>query len=728
MAAIMHEEQDRSRSPQTRLPLPSVETSPEGLKGFRRKWGRRQVTTQVLEEADFADDEASLLNVDSQLCDDDVIPSPSLPEQMPSSPVPGLTTGREAWETAVSASFARNAQWSDIKMPWEKGPMKLIFGDAGDDDNLLMPCHWNAASSSMMQEPAQVVSPEVVATADTICAKGLRTFKDATFEADREKVQARAIDKWLVILEANLEASSVGKSLTSDPSENGLIMKAVCGTKSPNTIMSRANAFLAFMRWHTCNKPDESFLPVQERNVWSYLSMLHESKAPATRGTSLVQSLRFAHYVLGIEGCLEAASSRRVSGLAELLLCGKKATKQARPLTVQEVRTLHDLAEDPNVCVVDRVMASHCLLMLYGRCRHSDTVSVKSIEHDHVENSGFVQLNVSHHKGNRTLVKKSLLLPVLIPAAGVAKRSWVDAWWVARTEAGLPTVGEINGPLLPAPKSLANHVWAQRPVTCSEISMILRHLLGLPSDELLSSHSLKTTCLSWCAKYNVGREERRLLGRHSSTIQEADSYYARDLMYGPVQCLAKVLESIRGGFFVPDAPRTFFRPEGTAPSTCPMSRSGVPLTPVPLDLLKLAKATDGETPVEPRSPSPAQTIKSEPWSAFEVGNHIECIDVSSTSSSDTSDCEAIADSSDDERDVEPEPSPVALFVPPKPLISQPDKVLFKHNKTKTVHCAESQDSQLTKCGRRVSDVMSPVASVADWPMKCRVCFHGCRSA
>ena len=46
-------------------------------------------------------------------------------------------------------------------------------------------------------------------------------------------------------------------------------------------------------------------------------------------------------------------------------------------------------------------------------------------------------------------------------------------------------------------------------------------------DGSVSSHSLKSTCLSWAAKAGMPRESRRLLGRHADAVQSADSFYSR---------------------------------------------------------------------------------------------------------------------------------------------------------------------------------------------------------
>lgn len=65
--------------------------------------------------------------------------------------------------------------------------------------------------------------------------------------------------------------------------------------------------------------------------------------------------------------------------------------------------------------------------------------------------------------------------------------------------------------------------WSKRPLTSSEVTQILKSFLEESSDVLLSSHSMKTTLLSWCSKAGVEKEHRRLLGRHSTAVVDADS-------------------------------------------------------------------------------------------------------------------------------------------------------------------------------------------------------------
>ena len=196
------------------------------------------------------------------------------------------------------------------------------------------------------------------------------------------------------------------------------IVRAAMGVKSPSTVLSRANSMLAFIRWHTLGPPNDEMLPLKEEAAWQYVSHLKESGASASKATSFVQACRFCHYVLRVEGALQVVSSRRVCGLADIQLSGKREAKQARPLTVKEAQDLYRVASCSARHLVDRIVASHLLLMLYCRCRHSDTVAVEDVLHGHSEGAGCVQLRTKYHKGSKAAAKKSLLLPIVGSSEG----------------------------------------------------------------------------------------------------------------------------------------------------------------------------------------------------------------------------------------------------------------------------------------------------------------------
>ena len=77
---------------------------------------------------------------------------------------------------------------------------------------------------------------------------------------------------------------------------------------------------------------------------------------------------------------------------------------------------------------------------------------------------------------------------------------------------------------MPAPVVGDTVNWMQRPLSAGEVTNILKAFVR-SDDPCLSSHSLKATTLSWAAKAEVPREQRRIWGRHSSAVQCSDSFY-----------------------------------------------------------------------------------------------------------------------------------------------------------------------------------------------------------
>ena len=692
------------------------------MKGFRRRWSMafRAPANDTVE--DICDDQS--VHQLSEPIDLDPYDAGSRveSESVEHTAPTGLTCTKEDSENAVASAFFRNMKWSDISMPWEQGYMRALFEeDPNPVDAMSMPSSWNVVRPEEAVEPS-CVQMIAATSSGAFFTKSIRSIKDSTFLEDRATAASRAATKWHIIIGANYCFSKVGKQIAVDVSNAELIIESVIGTKSPSTALGRANAMLSYMRWYCTSFDPEAFLPIDETSVWSYLMHLRQTGAPATKASSFVQALRFSHFFFGIEGCLEAFSSRRVTGSAELMLAGKCVTKQARPLTVQEVRRLHTLASDTENNIVDRVIAAHCLLMIYGRCRHSDTTMVDSISHDHSASTGFVQINTRFHKACKTALKKNLLLPILIPAAGVGGRPWPESWWEARIEAGLPTDGAIQGPLLPAP-SLDGR-WTRRPLTCSELTSILRSMLGAVGDDRVTSHSLKTTTLSWAAKGNLDRETRRLLGRHASAIQTADSVYSRDLAYNPAMQLASLLEKIKAGKFVPDAPRTFFFPDDAAVDAHVESKSTpLPMTPRPVNLI--ASAPDKFVGANHTVFSSASVKEEEP--ATEASReHVGVFDISSTSESDTSDSKAESQSSEEQglSSVEDEPMPKRKTLE----VTDDDNgcKLVQNQITKTIHKLDPTAEDMTRCGRKRTDKMADIQIIRDWPHKCRLCFRGRR--
>ena len=122
-------------------------------------------------------------------------------------------------------------------------------------------------------------------------------------------------------------------------------------------------------------------------------------------------------------------------------------------------------------------------------------------------------------------------------------------------------------PLLMAPKP--DGTWSHRAVTTTEAGKWLRKLLGRmnPEAEYATAHSLKSTPLSWCAKWGLDPEVRLILGHHKTGKSSAECY-GRDNLAKPLRDFDLVLQQIRTKAFVPDSTRSGMiqEPERNDPS------------------------------------------------------------------------------------------------------------------------------------------------------------------
>lgn len=293
--------------------------------------------------------------------------------------------------------------------------MKSIFGDdvLGLTTDLRQDASWLEAVTQVLASSIAAASSQQVPSGpdpQPSFAKCVKALREQSFQEMREAEMSAAVSKWSLFLKASLEHSTVGQQIN----EMLDIVRAAMGVKSPSTVLSRSNSMLAYMRWHTIALPNDDVIPLKESAAWQYVSFLRTTGAPASKATSFVQACRFSHFVLGVEGALNVVSSRRVCGLADIQLSGKREAKQARPLSVKEMQVLHRAAACVTNHLIDRVVASHLLLMAYCRCRHSDTLAVEDVLHDHSEGAGYVQLRTKYHKGSKSAAKKSLLGAMLV--------------------------------------------------------------------------------------------------------------------------------------------------------------------------------------------------------------------------------------------------------------------------------------------------------------------------
>ena len=149
-----------------------------------------------------------------------------------------------------------------------------------------------------------------------------------------------------------------------------------------------------------------------------------------------------------------------------------------------------------------------------------------------------------------------ILLPLLALGQALYGSSWGTVWFLARQRAGIeqfpfimPAFSEVSGQ------------WLPRRMTSVEGSLWLREFLvraGVPEQEAgkYSSHSLKSTLLSWSALHgSLSMDERRAMGHHFDGRLAIPLVYSRDFLCQIHVKLLKMFQQIRAGVFDPEESR-----------------------------------------------------------------------------------------------------------------------------------------------------------------------------
>lgn len=427
----------------------------------------------------------------------------------------------------------KSTDTKQFKLPWEKGVMARIFSEgswskfAGPK---LVPGCSGAASlvlqvddhSSMEPKIKFKEPPEVVGHFQHAVKKA----SDLSAQTVRARKRVQAINDWWSLISTKLSASTVGRQIEVDATSDNVhevafeILDACFALKSPGTLYKRYYGLKGFYDWH-CKSFGMEWLPMTEGKAWAYVKSLKECAAPATKASTFIEACRFSWYILGLDGTGDVEASLRVRGVSAQMKAKKRPWSPADVLTILEVRKLHTVLEDEAIHKIDRLFCGHALHLLYSRSRWSDLVGVQHVFVD--EDNAFLELKTQHHKGAVSAEMKSRLLPIITPCVGIVEGNWVATYLQLRKDCNLDLPGELPAPMMPAPADSEGAGWHQRPLSSEEGSEFLRSVLGVykSSGRRISTHSLKTTSLSWTSKFGLSLESRALLARHASSLKHS---------------------------------------------------------------------------------------------------------------------------------------------------------------------------------------------------------------
>ena len=616
-------------------------------------------------------------------------------------------------------AFLSVAQADNVRMPWEKGIFRQIFGDEPlqpSFDMSWIPCAQvpeDVPEATVLELASAASRPP--AAESPVYVHAIACISDHDHDSQQSKLKQSACNKWLSILVLCLTSSDVGRHidalgpLDEHRREAFDILEAVIGVRSYHTAVCRANSILKFLRETLESFPDTT-MPFTEDLVWQHFQRLRSSGG-ATSAASVLSAFRYAKFVMGFE-CIEAIlNSKRLRGLSDILFSGKRKLLQAKTLTVQQVKMLHSVLESAGADKFDRAVAGFLLTALYGRCRVSDLIFLDSIRHDHGDDDGFLELFTAVHKTGRSAAKKATLLPILCPAIGVTGSNWIIHASKAFEQIELKFDGVIQGPLLRPPSHEGPYLCG-RSVNATEVGRLLRGLIGLEiavadsGSQHVSAHSLKATGLAWSARFGLSWPDRAILGRHQSHTNETVAIYSRDLAVGPVTKFAEMIKSIYLGVFCPDAERSQYFPFPPEPPAVPSNK----------------EAQDAQL-VEPDAAEVVQDFcKQEP--GMVLAGPQQVVDLISESDSTESESGESCIASEESSDGQPLTKRTKFRAADRP---NRDSMWFAHRKSGILHLCWNEpsggdaDRKMSACGRTITSNYVAMDETTDGNPLCVIC-------
>ena len=190
--------------------------------------------------------------------------------------------------------------------------------------------------------------------------------------------------------------------------------------------------------------------------------------------------------------------------------------QRASPLTVAQLKYLHQrLEEDSDLW--HKAFIGMTLFCCYGRSRWSDSQHCERMitDYDDDGNLMYIECETAVHKTARSLQMKYIFWPLVAPCVGITNRNWGQVWLAVRKQLGIESLSDW--PLMPSPDGAGCPT--VRPLSTAEAGNWLRMLLIDGKFDIsnckITSHTLKCTFLSYCAKRGISLEDRRILGYHS---------------------------------------------------------------------------------------------------------------------------------------------------------------------------------------------------------------------
>eukprot|EP00435_Cladocopium_sp_Y103_P039500 s3763_g10.t1 len=444
------------------------------------------------------------------------------------------------------------------KPVWEEGVWKAIFGNGFIlqtdfcDVEFYKPHVTECFDSWMGQlsECSRSLKRALPRSDGETYMEVVKHVTDQSWEEERESQLQMALKRWLIVVISFSQRTRIWQQLAAEQDDVAklVVLSDLFRGRAPATLLKRVRAVEKL-----CSYFGIGAFPVTEAEIYSFFQVERSQGAPPSRLKSFLEALSFCHHVLSMDELKDVVDSRRLHGCA--LSSVPSTVSQASPLSVEELKKLHaSLSESVGW---DAVFCGSVLFVTYARARWADAMHSADLflDKDGSGQTWYIEAACATHKTMHAAMYKHRMLPLVAPAWGIATESWADRWMLVRQALGIKV--PPRHALMPAPALDGSP--SQRPLSATEAGAWLRTLLlgskDQPSGQKLTAHSMKSTMLSFAAKYGLSAETRLQLGYHTSGFKMVHTY-SRDAAAQPLLELEKVLTAVREGSFLPDCTRS----------------------------------------------------------------------------------------------------------------------------------------------------------------------------
>eukprot|EP00435_Cladocopium_sp_Y103_P015189 s176_g3.t1 len=309
---------------------------------------------------------------------------------------------RESGDTATAeqlAAFDRivdqaklSVELSDnLTLPWEQGVFRAIFSDEPLTPLPQVPKVTQSidrrAGETPELEPEDIQPKSKMARfSSTIHRHFDRAICFGMTMTDSDLLQtkwARALEKIFTIFTSCPGACPAGLTLNEQDMEGNFEkIRHLCGFRSPNTVLKRADSLLKYIRWHRSFYYHRDPMPFKTDEISEYIWEKFQDKVSYSTLSSFAESVNFGVHVLGMKAAQQLLINQFSKGIIDQAAAKRPGRKQARPLTVKEIMFLEGCLRDSGLDVRDRFAAGVFLFAVYARCRWSDLRSVNDFELD----------------------------------------------------------------------------------------------------------------------------------------------------------------------------------------------------------------------------------------------------------------------------------------------------------------------------------------------------------